>query len=57
MDLRFRHLQEAQKYDPTAVLTKYSAKLLEQSMQLSNNQLIRYADPHHASVLSYLGKW
>ena len=29
MDLRFRHLQESQKYNPAEVLTKYSAKLLE----------------------------
>ena len=57
MDLRFRHLQDAQKYDPATVLTKYSSKLLEQSMQFSNHQLVRFADPHHASVLSFLGKW
>ena len=39
------------------VLTKYSVKLLEESMQFSNHQLVRFADPHHASILSYLGKW
>ena len=57
MDLRFRHLQEAQKYNPAEVLTKYSAKLLEQSMQFSHHQQIRFADPNRASVQSYLGKW
>ena len=37
MDLHFCHLQEAQRYDFAAVFTKYSAKLLEQSMQFNNH--------------------
>jgi hypothetical protein len=57
MDLRFRRLQEAQKYDPAAVLTKYAAQLLEESTTFSNHRLIRFADPMHASVLSFQGNW
>jgi hypothetical protein len=57
MDLRFRRLQEAQRYDPAAVLTKYAAQLLEESTTFSNHRLIRFADPMHASVLSFQGKW
>ena len=49
MDLRFRHLQEAQEYDPATVLTKHAVKLLEQSTQFSNHHLVRSADPHRAS--------
>ena len=57
IELRFRRLQEVQKYDLAALLTKHSAKLFDQSMQFSNHQLVRFADPHHASTLSYLCKW
>lgn len=57
MDLRFRHLREAQKYDPPAVLTEHAVKFLEQSMKFSNLRLVRFADPHQASVLYYRGKW
>ena len=57
MDLRFRYLQEAKKYLDGAVITNYSAKKLEVSMNFSNHRLIRYADPLHASVLSMSGKW
>jgi len=40
MDLRFRRLQEAQKYhDSGAMLTKYSSKLLQESMTLWNIRL------------------
>ena len=57
MDLRFRYLQEAEKYLDGAIITKYSAKKLEVSINFSNHRLIRYADPLHASVLSMSGKW
>ena len=57
MGLRFRHLQEAEKYLDGAAITNYSAKKPEVSMNFSNHRLIRYADPLHASVLSMSGKW
>ena len=61
--VRFRHLQEAEKYNQAraaaVVLTEHAVKLLEKSMQFSNHRLVRFAEPNRASVLSYLdlGKW
>ena len=59
MDLRFRHLQEAEKYYQAAavVLTEHAVKLVERSMQFSNHRIVRFTDPNRASILSYLGKW
>ena len=57
MDLRFRHLQELMSYGPTAVLTKYSSQLLQESLQHANHQIIRHADANNASVLSFSGRW
>ena len=57
MDLRFRHLQEAERYLDGSAITNYAAKKLEVSMDFSNHRLIRYADPLNASVLSMPGKW
>jgi len=52
MDLRFRRRQEADKFDPEVVLTKYSASLLAQSMESSNHRSLRMADPFRGSILS-----
>ena len=44
MDLRFRHRQEAEKYAPQTPLMKYSTTLLAQSMEFSNDRVVRMAD-------------
>ena len=59
MDLRFRHLQEAEKYNQAAAvfLTEHAVELLEKSMKFGNHRLVRFADPNRASAPSYFGKW
>jgi hypothetical protein len=57
MDLRYRRLKETGDYPQGVVLTKYSTKLLQESMHFVNHQAIRLADQNRGSVLSFMGKW
>jgi len=58
MDLRFRRLQEEKIEDEKgAILTKYTTKLLQESMDHALVRKVRSADADNASVHTYSGKW